>query len=99
MSEHIERIISQWREDAEFYGEHNIGTLDSGQANKGMHRLAFAVRDLLAMIGEPPAGMHPDEWKPRAKTWHEERLNWIGEVNALRNHIKELEDGAKHEQS
>ena len=46
---------------------------------------------LRALIGEPPAGSHHDEWYPRANTWHEERQNWIKEVESLRAHIKELE--------
>ncbi len=46
--------------------------------------------DLETLIGQPPEGSHPDEWKPRAETWHAERLNWIGEVEALRVHIESL---------
>jgi hypothetical protein len=40
--------------------------------------------ELLALIGDAPDGSHPDEWLPRDKTWHAERLNWIREVEALR---------------
>lgn len=45
--------------------------------------------ELLAQIGEPPAGSHPDEAGPRAATWHAERANWAAEVTGLReqNHI------------
>ena len=43
--------------------------------------------DLETLIGQPPEGSHPDEWKPRAETWHQERLNWEAEVGQLRAHI------------
>jgi hypothetical protein len=35
-------------------------------------------------IGKPPEGSHPDEAKPRAATWHAERLNWIEEMERTR---------------
>lgn len=42
-------------------------------------------------IGELPEGAHPDERKPRAETWLQERANWQIEVEMLRNKIKEQE--------
>lgn len=36
------------------------------------------------LIGNPPKGSHPDEWLPRADTWHEERILWMKEVERLR---------------
>lgn len=44
------------------------------------------------LIGEPPEGSHPDEWKPRAETWHQERQNWSDEVLALRTSYHKLHD-------
>jgi hypothetical protein len=41
-------------------------------------------QDLQRLIGQPPEGSHPDEWKPRGATWHQERLNWQAEVERLR---------------
>ena len=41
--------------------------------------------DIETLIGQPPEGSHPDEWKPRAETWHQERLNWEAEVGQLRS--------------
>lgn len=45
----------------------------------------------LDLIGIPKEGWHPDEWLPRAATWHQERLNWSQEVESLRRHILELQ--------
>lgn len=39
---------------------------------------------LLDLIGYPPEGSHCDEWLPRSATWHDERANWIAEVEKLR---------------
>jgi hypothetical protein len=41
-------------------------------------------------VGFAPEGSHPDEQKPRAETWHGERLNWIAEVNQLRAQVDGL---------
>lgn len=46
------------------------------------------VQRLTALIGKPPTGSHPDEWLPRAATWHEERLNWMAEVERLKRHAE-----------
>ena len=43
---------------------------------------------LTALIGKPPTDSHPSEAAPRAETWHQERLNWMGEVVALRAQVK-----------
>lgn len=48
---------------------------------------------LKQLIGTPPEGAHPDEWKPRAGTWHQERLNWQHEVETLRAHIQKVAPG------
>lgn len=37
---------------------------------------------LRAEIGTAPDGSHPDEQKPRDRTWHQERLNWQAECDA-----------------
>ena len=48
------------------------------------------VAALKATIGTPPEGSHPDEAKPRAATWHQERLAWQGEVETNRQTIRQL---------
>ena len=48
------------------------------------------IEELEALIGQPPKGSHPDEWRPRDKTWHRERLNWAQEVDRLRAQLDEL---------
>jgi hypothetical protein len=40
------------------------------------------IAELRAEIGTAPEGSHPDEQKPRDRTWHQERLNWQGECDA-----------------
>lgn len=52
-----------------------------------------AIDTLLSIIGRPPEGSHPSEWLPRARTWHEERLNWQEEVRNLRAEIERLKRG------
>jgi hypothetical protein len=54
-------------------------------ARKDAELTAQAARivELEALIGQPPEGSHPDEWYPRARTWHAERLNWSKEVAGL----------------
>lgn len=47
---------------------------------------------LMLLIGQPPHGSHPDEWMPRAGSWHEERQNWIKEVDKLRLALKDKTD-------
>lgn len=42
-------------------------------------------------VGELPSGAHPDERKPRAETWLQERANWQIEVESLRKKIAEQE--------
>lgn len=42
------------------------------------------VNELRSIIGNPPDGSAPYEWKPRGKTWHEERRNWELEVSRLK---------------
>lgn len=49
------------------------------------------LQRLRNLIGVPPEGSHPDEWNPRDATWHQERLNWISEVNGLRECVRQLE--------
>src|SRR5438128_377500 len=44
---------------------------------------AMTAGELYALIGTPMENTHPDEWLPRAETWHRERLNWIKEVCQL----------------
>lgn len=49
------------------------------------------IADAVA-AGDPlPEGVHPDEVKPRAKTWLHERANALAEIEQLRNHIRKLE--------
>lgn len=43
------------------------------------------VKRLSDLIGKHPDGTHPDEWMPRAATWHRERLNWIEETERMRS--------------
>lgn len=50
---------------------------------------------LQKIIGKPHEGSHHSEWMPRAETWHQERLNWIKEVEMLREHIKKIDPGFK----
>lgn len=40
--------------------------------------------ELRQLIGQPEIGAHPDEWKPKAASWHAERKNWEVEVERLR---------------
>lgn len=47
-----------------------------------------------ALIGYPPEGSHPDEWMPRAETWHRERQNWQAEVERLRQEIARPDAGS-----
>jgi hypothetical protein len=47
--------------------------------------------ELEKQVGELPEGAHPDERKPRAETWLQERANWEKEVKQLREYIKKLE--------
>jgi hypothetical protein len=47
--------------------------------------------DLKAERGTLPEGAHPDEAKPRGKSWLEERANWAAEVARQADYIKELE--------
>jgi hypothetical protein len=46
---------------------------------------------LRAQIGTPPEGTHADEQIPRAGTWHQERLNWISEIETARAYIVKCE--------
>ena len=71
---------------------------DSSQGSMFEQFAAYAVQ-LRKLIGDAPNGSHAEEWLPRHATWHGERANWIGEVERLRAHIKQLgsvvpEDGA-----
>lgn len=50
------------------------------------------LEELRALIGVPPVGSHPDEWKPRAATWHQERRNWIQEVEHLQQELDSYSD-------
>lgn len=52
--------------------------------------LKATINNFKCQIGKPPEGSHPDEQAPRAKTWHEERLNWKEETETLRRYIKSL---------
>jgi len=49
------------------------------------------IAALRAEIGSPAVGSHPDEAKPRAKTWHAERANWIKETAGLRRQLAKAE--------
>lgn len=53
------------------------------------------IEELEALIGQAPAGSHPDEWKPRAATWHEERQNWMTELEALRAEVVRLSESPR----
>lgn len=46
--------------------------------------IEHTTESLKRLIGQPPEGSHPDEWGPRADSWHAERLNWQNEVQRLR---------------
>lgn len=46
------------------------------------------VARLHSLIGQPSSGSHPDEWMPRAETWHRERANWMSEIEALRSALR-----------
>lgn len=69
------------------------------------HKLAVAesqaelgcatIAEYEAEIGKPPDGSHPDEQKPRAVTWHQERLNWVAELAALRAEVADFRNAAK----
>lgn len=48
------------------------------------HDPEYSKEFLQLLIGQPDAGSHPDEWGPRADSWHSERRNWIKEVDSLR---------------
>ncbi len=47
-------------------------------------RCQAELAELRAQIGKAPEGSHPDEQKPRAATWHEERMHWMAEVERLK---------------
>lgn len=65
------------------------------RANERLRReydeLSAKYTALVKLVGEPPAGSHPDEMLPRAPTWHGERANWEAEVARLREHVATLE--------
>ncbi len=69
-------------------GDHH-GALRS--AYDEIKHLRQKIEELKHEIGAPIGAHHPLEQKPRGKTWHYERLNWLSEVNALRSRITELE--------
>jgi hypothetical protein len=52
-----------------------------------MRMIRSTFDDLKAEIGTPPPGSHPDEARPRAATWHAERINWIAEAERLRQEV------------
>jgi hypothetical protein len=52
--------------------------------------MTWTVEALLSLIGMPSGGSHPDEWKPRAETWHKERLNSIDEKDRILAAWKEV---------
>lgn len=54
------------------------------------HDNEYTKEFLQLLIGQPPEGSHPDEWGPRADSWHAERLNWINEVERLRAEIERV---------
>ena len=58
-----------------------------------------ATKELREQIGNPPEDSHPDEAKPRAKTWHLERQNWKQENAQLRFEIFNLSLAAKNFES
>lgn len=80
-------LIEQ-RELAEWWAERGalMGDLDDKVAE-----LQEQLARLQEQIGKPPAGSHPDEARPRAATWHEERLNHLEEARRLREHCAALE--------
>ena len=55
------------------------------------HDLSARVAELEAERGTLPDGAHPDEAKPRDKTWLAERANWSAEVERLRARVAALE--------
>jgi len=57
------------------------GEAEANKAERLTRMQLVAVRE---EIGQPPEGFHPDEAKPRAATWHQERANWRQEVGQLR---------------
>ncbi len=51
------------------------------------------VKELEGEIGKAPIGSHPDEQKPRGATSHDERQNWISEVERLRTALAAVGKG------
>lgn len=56
-----------------------------------MNPTSHSYSELLRMIGSAPKGSHPDEWYPRADTWHQERISWMHEVERLRAESSRLQ--------
>ena len=54
---------------------------------------------LTAEVGELLPGEHPDDLKPRAGTWLEERRNWIAEIEQARKYIAEIEPLAQQSEA
>lgn len=65
------------------------------ESRKRMAALETELDKLRAQIGTPPDGSHPDEQIPRAGTWHQERLNWISEIETARAYIAKCETQIK----
>ena len=63
-----------------------VATAQVDELRGWVERWKLAARE----VGFAPEGSHPDEQKPRAETWHAERLNWIAEVNQLRAQVDAL---------
>ena len=69
------------------------------ESRKRMAALETELDKLRAQIGTPPDGSHPDEQIPRAGTWHQERLNWISEIETARAYIAKCETQIKERAS
>jgi hypothetical protein len=52
--------------------------------------LADELQYVMNLIGNPPPGSHPHEWVPRDRTWHQERLNALAEIERLRTECARL---------
>jgi len=61
------------------------------ESRRRMVALETELDKLRAQIGTPPEGTHADEQIPRAGTWHQERLNWISEIETARAYIVKCE--------
>jgi hypothetical protein len=61
------------------------------ESYKQMAKDYARLEELEKQVGQIEEGQHPDEIKPRAETWLQERANWQSEVDTLRAKIAEQE--------